>query len=68
MGTIFLSCLELLLTFCGAVVPIKDALRRWVLVNTNYPVVTNIKFEEKTAHSVIISVLSVDVSTITHSL
>ncbi len=32
-----------------------------MLVNTNYPVVTNIQLKEKTAHSVIISDIIVDV-------
>lgn len=33
----------------------KGAQGGWVLVNRNYPVVTNIQLKEKTAHSVIIS-------------
>ncbi len=41
--------------------PKKWALRGWVLVYSNYPVVTNIQLKEKTAHSVIISDFIVDV-------
>ncbi len=41
--------------------PKKGALRGWVLVNTNDPVVTNIELKCKTAHSVIISDFIVDV-------
>ncbi len=41
--------------------PKKGALRATQLVNTNYPVVTNIQLKEKTTHSVIISDCIVDV-------
>ncbi len=30
--------------------PIKGTIGGWVLVNTNYPVVTNIQLKEKTSH------------------
>ncbi len=40
--------------------PKKGTLRGWV-VNTNYPVVTNMLLKEKTAHSVIISHFNLDV-------
>ncbi len=40
--------------------PNQKTLRGWV-VNTNYPVVTNMLLKEKTAHSVIISHFNLDV-------